>query len=107
MRLKAHADTKTKNLNKKPTTDDTPTVRTKDIGHRKIRTSSCPRSTYDIEHKSRSTERTDQKMKRSETTATVALKEQQKPKTYSRALCETNRYGTVLDPVGSDLNPNS
>ncbi|XP_073719818.1 uncharacterized protein [Misgurnus anguillicaudatus] len=97
-RLKTNADTRI--LNKKPTTAEKPTVRTKDTGgHRKIRASSCP-STYDTEHKSKATERTSQKMKPSETksTATVALKEQQKPK--ARALCKTNsqKAFTVFTP---------
>lgn len=50
--------TKPKHVNKKAsTTETTPAIRSRDVGHRKTRASSCPRCTHDTEYKPKATER--------------------------------------------------
>lgn len=91
--------TKPKHVNKKASTaETTPAVRTRDVGHRKNRASSCPRCTRDTEYKPKATERSNKAIqaKPAETStrskpAKYAPKEQPMPKTYSHARSEIHR----------------
>uniref|UniRef100_A0A672JW79 Zgc:194621 n=1 Tax=Sinocyclocheilus grahami TaxID=75366 RepID=A0A672JW79_SINGR len=100
--------TKPKHVNMKASTaETTPAVRTRDVGHRKNRTSSCPRCTRDTEYKPKATERSKKAIQakpaeistRSKP-AKYAPKEQPMPKTYSHALSEihSQKAFTVFAP---------
>ncbi|XP_073687329.1 uncharacterized protein [Garra rufa] len=99
--------TKPKHVNKKAsTTETTPAVRTRDVGHRKNRASSCPRCTHDTKYKPIGTDRKKAiQAKPSETSsgskpAEYAPKEQPMAKTYSHALSEihSQKAFTVFAP---------
>uniref|UniRef100_A0A672Q9P6 Zgc:194621 n=1 Tax=Sinocyclocheilus grahami TaxID=75366 RepID=A0A672Q9P6_SINGR len=92
---------------KASTAETTPAVRTRDVGHRKNRASSCPRCTHETEYKPKATERSNKAMqaKPSETSprskpSKYAPKELPMPKTYSHALSEiySQKAFTVFTP---------
>uniref|UniRef100_A0A8C2IIJ9 Zgc:194621 n=1 Tax=Cyprinus carpio TaxID=7962 RepID=A0A8C2IIJ9_CYPCA len=97
-----------KHLNKKASTaETTPAVRTRDVGHRKNRASSCPRCTHETEYKPKATERRNKAIqaKPSETSprskpSKYSPKERPMPKTYSHALSEihSQKAFTVFAP---------
>ncbi|KAF4095755.1 uncharacterized protein zgc:194621 [Onychostoma macrolepis] len=102
--------TKPKPVNKKASTaettaETTPAARTRDVGHRKNRASSCPRCTRDTEYKPKATERSNKviQAKPAETStrskpAKYAPKEQPMPKTYALSEIHSQKAFTVFAP---------
>ncbi|KAK2870188.1 hypothetical protein QQF64_021854 [Cirrhinus molitorella] len=88
-------------IKKASTTETTPAVRTRDVGHRKNRASSCPRCTHDIEYKPKGTERSNKAIQTKQTSprskpTKYAPKEQPMTKTYSEI--HSQKAFTVFAP---------